>query len=96
MIKVIEGHRVKPGADIQPIFRKFRSYAIQCPGFISAENLVGETDGSVFLFVSTWDSVENWLSWETSRIRADLYKQSEELLADQPKANIYRLVPTHW
>jgi len=96
MIKVIEGHKVKPGANIKPIFLKFRGNAMQYPGFIGAENLAGETDVSIVLFVSTWNAVEDWRLWEKSRIRTALYQEAEELLVDEPKVNIYRIVPTHW
>ena len=96
MIKVIEGLKVKPGANIQPLFLKFRGNAMQYPGFIGAENLVGKTDASIVLFVSTWNAVENWRLWEESSMRKGLYQEAEELVADEPKVNIYRLVPTHW
>ena len=96
MIKVIEGHKVKPGVNIQPIFLKFRGNAMQYPGFIGAENLFSETDSSIVLFVSTWNAVGDWRLYEKSRIRAELYQEAEELLADESKVNIYRIVPTHW
>jgi len=96
MIKVIEGHRKKPGANIQPIFLKFRGNAMQYPGFIGAENLAGETDASIVLFVSTWDTVENWRLWEKSSVRTKLYQEAEELAADEPRVSIFTLVPTHW
>ena len=96
MIKVIEGLKVKPGANIQPIFLKFRGNAMQYPGFIGAENLVSEADASVILFVSTWNAVENWKAWETSSTRAELYREAKELIADEPRVNRFRIVPTHW
>ena len=96
MIKVIEGHKAKPGENMQPLFLKFRSDAMQYPGFMSAENLVSERNGSVVLFVSTWDTVENWRLWEKSIIRTKLYKEAEELSSDEPRVSIFTLVPTHW
>ena len=47
MIKVVTGHKVKEGADIQPILLKLRSHAMQYPGYVSAENLLGEKDSSI-------------------------------------------------
>ena len=96
MIKVIEGYKVKPDADIQPIFLKLRSNAMQYPGFIGAENMVGEKDTSIAVFVSTWNAGENWRLWEKSRIRTELYQEAEQLSVEEPKVNIYRIVPTHW
>ena len=96
MIKVIEGHKGKPGTNMQPLFLKFRSNAMQYPGFMSAENLVSQSDASVVLFISTWDAVENWRLWEKSNIRTKLYQEAEELLGDEPRVSIFMLVPTHW
>ncbi len=99
MIKVIEGHKVKPDTNIQSIqgiFLKLRASAMQYPGFIGAENLVGAKDASIFVFVSTWNAVENWKAWEMSRIRTELHQQVEELLMEESKVNIYSIVPAHW
>ena len=96
MIKVIEGHKAKLGANIQPVFLKFRGNAMQYPGFIGAENLASVKDPSIVLFVSTWNAVENWRIWEESSMRIELYRKAEELLADEPKVNVYTIVPTQW
>ncbi len=96
MIKVIEGLKVKSGANIQSVFLKFRGNAMQYPGFIGAENLISRTNTSVILFVSVWNAVENWVAWQTSETRIKLYEQAKELMADEPKLNIYDIVPTHW
>ena len=96
MMKVIEGHKGKPGANMQSLFLEFRSNAMQYPGFMSAENLVSQSDASVVLFISTWDAVENWRLWEKSSIRTKLYQEAEELLGDEPRVSIFTLVPTHW
>ncbi len=96
MIKVIEGHRGKPGANMESLFLEFRGNAMQYPGFMGAENLVSQKNGSTILFVSTWDTVENWKLWEESSIRRKLCQEAEELLADKPRVSIFTLVPTHW
>jgi heme-degrading monooxygenase HmoA len=96
MIKVIEGYKLKPGTDIQPIFLKLWSNAMQQPGFIGAENMVGEKDIFIVVFVSTWSTVDNWKLWEKSRMRMELYWEAEKLSVEEPKVNIYRIVPTHW
>ena len=69
---------------------------MQYPGFISAENLVSQRDASIVLFISTWDTVENWRLWEKSSTRIKLYQEAEELLKDEPRVSIFMLVPTHW
>ena len=96
MIKVIEGYNGKPSANMQSLFMEFRANVMQYPGFMSAENLVSQRDGSIVLFVSTWDTVENWRLWEKSSVRTKLYQEAEELIEDEPRVSIFRLVPTHW
>jgi len=96
MIKVIVGHKVKEEADIQPILRKVRQNAIQYPGFVGDENLIGEKDGSVVVLSSTWNVIENWKAWEISSIRTELYRQIDEFLEEEPKITIYTVVPTRW
>jgi len=94
MIKVVVGHKVKKGADIQPILLKLRSHAMQYPGYVSAENLLGEKDISIVVLIITWEKAENWKLWEKSKIRAELYRQAETLLEEEPKITTYRIVPT--
>ncbi len=93
MIKVIIGCKLKEGADIQPILLKLRSHAMQYPGYVSAENLLGEKDSSIVILISTWEKAEDWRLWEKSKIRAELYQQAETLLEEEPKVTIYRIVP---
>ena len=96
MIKVIEGYNGKPSANMQSLFMEFRANVMQYPGFMSAENLVSQGNDFIILFVSTWDTVDNWRSWEESSIRRKLCQEAEELLADKPRVSIFTLVPTHW
>jgi heme-degrading monooxygenase HmoA len=96
MIKIIEGLKVKPGVKVQDIFLKFRSNAMQYPGFIGAENLASQIDPSVHLFVSTWNANENWKAWKISAIRTELYRQAKELIVDEPRVSVFTILPTHW
>ena len=96
MIKVIVGHRLKPNASIQPIFLKLRSHAMTYPGFISAENLIGEKDVCLAVFVSTWNAVANWRAWEISQIRTELYREAKEFFVEDPKVTVYIIMATQW
>ena len=67
MIEVIVGYKVKDGADMQPILLNLRSHAMTYPGFVRAENLRSEADSSIIAMLQTWDRVESWRFWETSK-----------------------------
>lgn len=94
MIKVLEGYKVKAGADIRPILLRLRSDAMQYPGFVSAENLISQRDSSIILVISAWDRVENWITWEKSEIRVRLLKEAETLFEDKTRATLYGIIPT--
>lgn len=94
MIKVIVGYRLKVGADIQPALLKLRSYAMTFPGFFGAENLINVQDNTIVAMVSTWENVENWKTWENTKIRKQILQEAEKLFREQPRVTIYRVVPT--
>ena len=94
MIKVIVGYRLKKGADIQPMLLKLRSYAMTYLGFVGAENLLSEQDSSIVAMVSTWEKVEDWRLWETSKARREILREAEALLVEEPRVTIHRIMPT--
>ena len=94
MIKVLVGHKLKPGASIQPIFLKLWNNAMTYPGFINAENLLGEGPTFLTVFASTWDTIENWKAWEVSIVRTEIYREAKELLVEESKVTIYTIMPT--
>ena len=94
MIKVIVGYKLTVGADINPILFKLRSHAMQYPGFMGAENLRSYKDSSIVAVVSTWENVEDWRTWEQSKLRQELLREAETLLVEKPKVTIYRMMPT--
>ena len=85
---------MKEGADIEPILLKIRTQAMQYPGFVDSENLLGEKDSSVVVTISTWERSEDWREWENSIIRQQLYHEAEEILEDEPQVQMYRIVAT--
>ena len=94
MIRVITGYRIKKGADMESILMRLRADAMQYPGFVSAENLIGRRDSSIVIVISTWNTAEDWKEWEKSKARAGLLKEARALLEDETKAAIYDIVPT--
>lgn len=97
MIKVIIEYILKNSADIQPILRKLRSHAMTFPGFISAENLRNEKDGSIVVMIQTWEIIENWRAWEPSKIRQSILQEAKPLLAEDLRTTVYRVMPaTGW
>ena len=94
MIKVIVGYRVKKGADVSGLLLKLRMDAMWYPGFRGAENLRNSKDPAIIIVIYTWESVENWIAWEESKVRAKLCKDIDSLAQDKTRTEIYDLLPT--
>jgi len=94
MIKGVIGYKVVSYKDVEPILMKLRSYAMQYPGFVGAENLVSEEDYSVVMMISTWETIEHWRSWVESGITQDLLKQAKEVVVGAARVTTYRTMPT--
>ena len=94
MIKVINGYKLKRGANVQPILLKLRSHAMSYLGYVGAENLVNDKDPSIVAIISTWDSVEHWEAWQESKIRVEIMREAEPLLEEELRVTIYRVIPT--
>jgi len=94
MLKVIIGYKLKRGADILPMLVKLRSHAMTYPGYVSAENLMNNHDVSIVAIITTWEDVEYFRDWEKSRSRQAIIKEFEDILAEEPKVTVYRIIPT--
>jgi heme-degrading monooxygenase HmoA len=94
MIKVIEGYELKKGADIQPMFLKLRSYAMTFLGFVSVEHIRSVKGSSIAALLYNWEGLQNWEAWESSKLRQQILRETEALLASEPRITIYEVVPT--
>ena len=94
MIKVINGYKLKRGADLQPVLLRLREHAMSYPGYVGAENLVSDKDPSIVAIITTWDSVEHWRNWQESRMRGDIMKEAEPLLEEELRVSVYRVLST--
>ena len=92
MIKGIVGCKVRQDVDLEPILLKLKSHAMQYQGFKGMENLVSEENASVIAMVSTWESLEDWISWAQSRITQEVLRQAKTLLIEEPRVTTYRMM----
>jgi len=94
MIKVIIERHVKKGESLSPLLQELRAVAIHQPGYVTGETLVSTEDKSIVAVISTWRSLEDWKTWETSEARVKLYQQIEPLLTEKPKVRTYHIMAT--
>jgi len=94
MLKVVIGYKMREGADVLPMLLKLRSHAMTYPGYVGSENLINDKDISIVAIITTWEGVEYFRDWEKSRARLAILKEYRDLLAEEPKITIYRIIPT--
>ena len=97
MIKVINGYKLKQGADLQPVLLKLREHAMSYPGYVGAENLVNDKDPSIVAIITSWDNIEHWQDWQDSKMRGQIMKEAEPLLEEELRVSVYRVLSnTRW
>ena len=94
MIKGIIGYKVLDYKNVEPILMQLRSYAMQCPGFITAEFLVSEGDESIGVMISQWETLENWRTWVGSKGTLALLRRARTAVTGTPRITAYRTMPT--
>jgi heme-degrading monooxygenase HmoA len=94
MIKGIIGYKVLDYKNVEPILMQLRSYAMQNPGFITAEFLVSEGDESVGIMISQWETLENWKTWVGSKGTETLLRRARTAATGTPRITAYRTMPT--
>jgi len=94
VIKVINGYKLKQGADLQPLLLKLREHAMSYPGYVGADNLVSDKDPSIVANLTTWDSGEQWRDWQEAKMRGEIMKEAEPLLEEEMRVSVYRVIPT--
>jgi heme-degrading monooxygenase HmoA len=93
VVKVIIERQIQDGKtrDVYALLNKFRSDAMNQPGYISGETLMDYDDPHKILVIGTWASMENWLSWRENRERATNEKLLEKWLTQPTKIKTYVL-----
>jgi len=94
MIKGIIGYKVLDYRDIEPILIQLKLYAMQYPGFVSAEFLVSGEDRSVGVMISTWKMMENWKTWVESKATLELLERARTTIKGTPRITTYTIMPT--
>ena len=94
MIKGVIGYKVLDYKNVESILMQLRSYAMQCPGFITAEFLVSEGDRSVGIMISTRETMENWTKWVGSKGTLALFRRARTAVTGTPRITAYRTLPT--
>jgi heme-degrading monooxygenase HmoA len=97
MIKVIDKFKLKSGADIRPTLMKMRTDMITYVGFLGVEHLIDVKNETHVSVISSWDRIEDWTVWETSKVRKAILHEAEMVLLEESKYYIFKQMPLiHW
>ena len=90
-IKIIIARKVDKGkeAELLPLLIQMRALATAQPGYISGETLRNVESPEDYLVISTWQSVDNWNAWLSSKQRAEIQEKIDTLLGQKTEYSIY-------
>ena len=76
--------------ELIPLLQRLRTLAMSQPGYISGETLQRIDSTGEYIVISTWQSVDNWQQWATSRARIQLQNQIDAALNEETDYEIYQ------
>jgi heme-degrading monooxygenase HmoA len=90
-VKIIIDRKVKKGreSDFARLIRELRGKAISCKGYVSGETLRALDEPNNYIVISTWQSVEDWISWEKNPERKKIHTRIEKLMARPSESRVY-------
>lgn len=90
-IKVIVKRKVSQGKETEmlPLLLELRAKAMSQPGYISGETLRGVDDPEDYLVIGTWQSIEDWKTWESSPGRAQIHDKIDALLGEKTQYSLF-------
>jgi antibiotic biosynthesis monooxygenase (ABM) superfamily enzyme len=94
MTKGIIGYKTLDYKNVEPLLMQLRSCAMQYPGFVDADFLVGDGDDSIGVMISTWRTMENWRTWVGSKGTQELLRRARTVVMGTPRITAYTTMPT--
>ena len=75
--------------ELQLLLRQLRMQAINQPGYITGETLISVDNPNTYIVISTWDSLEDWKTWESNPQRREIQVKIESLLTTHSQMAVY-------
>jgi heme oxygenase (mycobilin-producing) len=92
MIKVVIERQLKNGKDIGRLLLELQMIAVQQKGHVCNEVWADIGNDRHITVLSTWQSLEDWKTWESSKDRAKILSRIEPLLDQKTKIDIYDIM----
>lgn len=90
-VKVIIDRKVRNGKEPEffDLLKELRSKAISSRGYISGETLRALSDRQNYIAVGTWQSIDDWESWEKNPERKKIQARIEKIMSRPTRTKIY-------
>jgi len=90
-VRIIIDRKIKKGkeSEFARLIRELRSKAISSKGYISGETLRALDDPHNYIVITTWQSVDDWKTWEKDPERKEIQPRIEKLMARPTRTKIY-------
>jgi len=98
MVRIIIERRLKTGKEHEmwTLLQEFRSKAMRQPGYVSGETLVGHSDPSLWVVISTWLTAELWQAWANNPVRQEVAARVAPLLIAPAKTTVLKFLEEPW
>lgn len=90
-IRVIIEREIIPGNELElnTLLVQLRAQAMHAKGYISGETLRSLENPNNYIVISTWDSLEDWQSWEKNEKRKNIQSKIDTLLRTPSRHRVY-------
>jgi heme-degrading monooxygenase HmoA len=91
-IKILIKRKIPKGFEnpnFNKLIRQLRTLAIVHQGYISGETLKRIDIPQDYLVISTWQNIDAWNAWRTSRERTEIQEQIDALLGTPTEYEMY-------
>jgi heme-degrading monooxygenase HmoA len=92
MVRVIVERQLKSGEDIGRLLLDLHMIAVLQKGHISNETWIDVNNNHAVAVFSTWQRLEDWKAWESSKERAKIISRIDPLLAEKAQIKIYEIM----
>lgn len=75
-----------------PLLTELRNHAKIQPGYISGQTLQNIDNPKEYLVVSTWDTVDDWKRWLSSKERREIQGRVDSLIGERTFYDIFEPV----
>ena len=90
-VRIIIDRKVKKGKEheLANCLRELRSKAMPSKGYVSGETLRSLADPQNYVVISTWQSIDDWRTWEKNSERKRIQGKIEKLMSRPTKTRVY-------